>query len=73
LFKLQIGSQDPSVVEGQTIFSSLLKIKQIIKQNEQIFKEIDYIKNDFDYFLTNQKTILANFETRLAEGILKKV
>jgi hypothetical protein len=73
LFKLQIGSQDPSVVEGQTIFSSLLKIKLIIKQNEQIFKEIDYIKNDFDYFLTNQKTILGNFETRLAEGILKKV
>jgi hypothetical protein len=39
LFKLQIGSQDPSVVEGQTIFSAMLKIKQILKQNEQIFKD----------------------------------
>ena len=73
LLKLQINSQDPSLLDSSTLFLAFSKIKNILKQNEIIFKEIDYIKKDLDFFLANQKTIINNFENKLADSILKKV
>ena len=73
IFKLQINSQDPSLLDSSTLFLAFSKIKNILKQNEIIFKEIDYIKKDLDFFLANQKTIINNFENKLADSILKKV
>ena len=73
ILKLQINTQDSTLLDSATVFSAFIRIKQVLKQNELIFKDIDHIKNDLDFFLSNQKSILKNFEVKFAEAIFKLV